>query len=460
MGHHPPRMAPPTSQSPSATPPPPAPATPGAAIDVPPAGRVSIWPVVLLIFVNLFNYLDRTTMAAITLPVMREFNATGAQIGWLATGFLITYMLVAPLFGIWADRVSRWRLIGISLIIQSLASGGSGLAGTYLTLLVMRCSVGVGEAAYGPAAPALLSDMFPVAKRGRILAIFYTAIPVGSALGYVIGGAMLELKGDWRWAFYVLTPPGIVLGLLCFLMRDPPRSVAAGTPVKPTLRDYAAIVRVPSYVINCIGMTMMTFAIGGISQWMPTYLERDRGISTTHATATFGALSAAAGFLGTICGGVIGDRLRTRFAGSYFHVSGAGMLLGFPFFLLFFVTPFPYAWAVLFVAVFCLFLNTGPGNTILANVVPANVRASAFALNILMVHLFGDAISPPLIGYIADGARTPTSSGLGTGFFWTSILLAIGGVVWWSGARFLERDTQRATAAERASPNRTVLATP
>ena len=409
-------------------------------------------PLVLLVFINLFNYLDRTALAAVELPVSIEFGATTTQMGWLVTGFLLTYMIFAPGFGWAADRVSRWRLIGISLILQSLASGGSGLAGTYMMLLVMRCSVGIGEAAYGPAAPALLSDMYPAEKRGRILAIFYTAIPVGSALGYAVGGAMRHFTGDWRWAFYVLMPPGIILGIICFFMRDPPRGGIDGVPpARPGVREYVGLFRNPSYVINCIGMTLMTFAIGGISFWMPRYLETDRGMSTANSTILFGGIAASAGLAGTLAGGLIGDRLRGRFAGSYFHVSGAGMLLGFPLFLLFLITPFPLAWVVLFLGVFCLFLNTGPGNTILANVVPANVRGSAFALNIFIIHLLGDAISPPLIGRLADHAKTDTSSGIGTGFFWVSILMAVGGAVWWTGARFLERDTQRANAATAES---------
>lgn len=407
---------------------------------------------VLLILINLYNYLDRTTMAAVALPVQTELNVSNAAIGSLVTGFLITYMILAPLFGWWADRVSRWKLIGLSLIIQSLASGGSGMASTFAMLMAMRCVVGIGEAAYGPAAPALLSDMYPPEKRGRILALFYAAIPVGSALGYAIGGQMRELTGDWRWAFYVLMPPGLILGLICFFMRDPESSVVAqgsGPLQRPGWRDYTQFARIPSYIINSIGMTLMTFAIGGISQWMPKYLEVDRGVSTTGSTVFFGLISAGAGIAGTLAGGMVGDKLRSRFPGSYFHVSGAGMLLGFPLFLLFMITPFPLAWVVLFLGVFCLFLNTGPGNTILANVVPANVRGAAFALNIFIIHLFGDAISPALIGIIADSAKTPTSTGLGTGFVLVSILMAIGGAIWWTGARFLERDTRRANPSEQ-----------
>lgn len=423
---------------------------------------MSNWPLVLLILINLFNYVDRQVMAAVASPIAEQFDASAKMMGWLVTAFLLVYMVCAPAFGWAADRFSKWKLIGLSLIIQSLASGGSGMAGTYATLLIMRCIVGIGEAAYGPAAPSLLSEMYPVEKRGKILALFYTAIPVGSALGYAVGGVMRQLTGDWPWAFYVLFPPGVLLGIVCFFMKDPPRgpvqaSVASASPLE-WIKGYVALLRIPSYAINCVGMTMMTFAIGGIAYWMPTYLEKDRGLGVGQATTIFGGICALAGLLGTIAGGAIGDRLRGRFAGSYFHVSGAGMILGFPLFLLMLAVPqsawqgpLPYAWLIVFLAVFFLFLNTGPGNTILANVVPARVRGTAFALNIFVIHLLGDAISPPLIGAIADATATPQSTGLGVGFFWTSILMGVGGVAWWTGARFLQRDTQRAVAIDLAS---------
>lgn len=401
---------------------------------------------VLLILINVFNYVDRQVLAGVELPISKEFNATQAMMGWLVTGFLLVYMVFAPAFGWWADRYSKWKLIGFSMILQSLASGGSGIAQSYMMLLVMRCAVGIGEAAWGPAAPSLLAQMYPVEKRGKILAFFYAAIPVGSALGYAVGGLMLHLMGDWRWAFYVLMPPGVIIGLLCFFMKDPPRNVSAvPTSNKPDLKRYLTLLKIPSYSYNCAAMTFMTFAIGGIAFWMPRYLKVDRGLSEVQATLWFGVISAAAGLLATIVGGIVGDRLRGRFPGSYFHVSGVGLVLGMPLVMLLMVTPFPYAWGVLFAAVFCLFLNTGPGNTILANVVPEHLRSGGFALNIFIIHLLGDAISPPIIGWIADLNKTTTTSGLGLGFVIVSIMLGVGGVVAWLGARHLEADTRKAS---------------
>src|SRR5499427_8907686 len=180
---------------------------------------------VLLLTINLFNYIDRQVLAALEPDIRASFFAAGdvnamTKTGLLGDAFFVTYMVSAPILGLLADRFSRWMIIGSAVILWSLASGGSGLAATFAVLFATRICVGIGEGGYGPAAPTIVSDLFPIETRGRMLAIFYAAIPVGSALGYVIGGLVGAHLG-WRWAFYVVTPPGLLLGLLCFLQRDP-----------------------------------------------------------------------------------------------------------------------------------------------------------------------------------------------------------------------------------------------
>jgi len=323
------------------------------------------------------------------------------------------------------------------VIVWSLASGGSGLVPTFALLICMRLMIGIGEAAYGPVAPTLLADMYPVATRGKIMAWFNAAIPVGSALGYVIGGLFHD---HWHWAFYLTVPPGIILGVWCFFMREPSRDSAhaQAKPQRATWADYKAVLSIRSYTINCIGMTAMTFALGGIAFFMPRYLE-ERGQSAGHATPIFGGIVVVSGLFATLAGGIAGDKLRSRFPGSYFLVSGASMLVGFPLFLAILITPFPYCWGVLFLAVFCLFFNTGPSNTILANVTKPSVRATAFAFNIFVIHAFGDAISPPVIGWVAQHYSLNVAFGV------VSVLILVGGLVWLSGTKHLAADTAAAS---------------
>ena len=372
----------------------------------------------------------------------------------------MSYMIGAPVFGRLAERRSRWMLIGVGVMLWSLASGGSGLAVTFGMLLLTRCFVGIGEAAYGPVAPTVLSDFYAVKVRGQVLAWFYMAVPVASALGYVIGGlvaksglgpwgeSLLGLKPEsWRWAFYLAAPPGILLGLWSFFMRDPPRGHAdlaqAVVVAHSRSRDYLILLRTPSYVLCTLGMAAMTFAMGGIAFWMPYYLENRPGAGGS-PTIIFGAITVLSGLTATLLGGWMGDKLRTRFPGSYFLVSGAAMLAGFPLFLAVLKAPFPWAWVLIFFACFSLFFNTGPTNTILANVTHPAMRATGFALNIFVIHGLGDVISPVIIGILSDRYNMDVA------FLAVGLMFLVAGVLWLCGARHLDRDTQLATTKLQA----------
>jgi MFS family permease len=435
----------------------------GSAVDGPADGGIASplpgarLALTLLLSINLFNYIDRQVLSAVLPSIEKDFFPSAAQagqpggehenvktkLGLLQTAFLVTYMVMAPVFGWLADRISRWRLIAVGVVIWSLASMASGLAPNYLALFITRCFVGIGEAAYGPAAPTILSDLYPVKIRGKVLAWFYMAIPVGSALGYELGGAASKITGDWRWAFYAVLPPGVILGLWCFFMRDPVRGQADPGAVTPhggaRLRDFLIFLRTPSYVLVTLGMAAMTFAMGGMGHWMPTYVSQTRQAeSLEHANFLFGGIVVATGLFATLLGGIAGDRLRPRFGGSYFLVSGLSMLLGFPMILLVIKLPFPLAWIFVFLACFCLFFNTGPTNTILANVTHPAIRSSGFAVNIFVIHALGDAISPAVIGRIAD------TFSMDMGFFVVSLMVLLAGILWLWGTFYLKRDTELA----------------
>lgn len=403
------------------------------------------------------NYVDRQVLSAVEVKIGEEFARGGepvsdAKMGLLSTAFLLSYMFASPLFGRLADRTSRWKIVALGVFVWSLASGASGLAEFYLALLLTRIFVGIGEAAYGPTAPTIIADLYPVERRGSVLAWFYMAIPVGSALGYVWGGHLAEMpQWGWRWAFYLSAPPGIALAVWALFMREPHRGEQdAGGETKraASIADLKVLFHTPSYVFNTLGMTAMTFALGGLAFWMPRYIVLFRGEGTLADVGTkFGGITVVSGLVATLAGGYLGDRLRTRWSGSYFLVSGIGMLIGLPLFLGFLVAPFPYAWGLLFAAEFCLFFNTGPSNTILANVTHPAIRASAFALNIFIIHALGDAISPSLIGWITDATKTAElpygnmNLSFGAG---VSAAIFLSGVFWMLGAKHLQRDTELA----------------
>lgn len=400
-----------------------------------PGAYPALW---LLLGINLFNYIDRYVLSSVEPEIRAHFfrpddpNAH-ALTGFLGTAFLVSYMISAPVFGWLADRMSRWLIIGASVILWSAATAASGFAGTFALLFVMRLFVGVGEGGYGPAAPTIISDFFSLERRGRVLSYFYVAIPVGSALGYAIGGFVTSHWG-WQTAFFTVAPPGVLLGLACFLRTDP-RTRFDGVKQKrrASLQDYLSLARIRSYILNTFAMTALTFAMGGLSFWIPGYLQY-RGLPPD-SRIIFGGIMVFAGLTATLLGGFTGDLLRKRFAGSYFLVSAIGVMIAFPFSAAVVFTPFPLAWVMMFIAIFFLFFNTGPSNTALANVTHPSVRATAFAFNILIIHALGDAAAPPLVGEVADRTNMDIA------FLFVTAAMLIAGVFWLLGMKYLPADT-------------------
>ena len=428
----------------------------------------------LLLGINLFNWIDRQVLAAVVPNIREEFFGAGAPtnpfvkwllefmgsflgghpenaiIGLLAMAFMVTYMVSAPIFGA-LNKINRWHIVAFGVIVWSFASGASGLATSFGMLLLTRCLVGVGEAAYGPIAPTMLSDLFPQAIRSRVLSYFYLAISVGAAIGLIYGG-QIAAHLSWRWAFYLVVPPGLVLGLLCLPKKESARGASdgatAGAPAaakqKMHLKDYLSILKNRSFTLDTLGMAAMTFAMGGISFWIPSYIHEYRGVADlAQVNLIFGGILVVSGIAGTVFGGWLADKLRARFSGAYFTVSGAAMLLAFPLWVAALYTPFPYAWGFIFGACFCLFVSTGPSNAILANVTHPVVRASAFALNILIIHALGDVISPMIIGAVAD----KTGGNMNTAFLVVSAFILLSGVLWLFGARHLAADTAKVATA-------------
>ena len=389
----------------------------------------------VLTLINLFNYLDRWIVAALAESIKHsELRLSDTELGSLMTGFLIVYMLAAPVFGSLGDTRSRPRLLGLGVAIWSVATALAGFARSFAALFLARAAVGIGEAAYGTISPALLADYFPREQRGRVLAVFFAAIPIGSALGYIVGGLADRYLG-WRSAFFVAGVPGLVLAILVLRLYDPPRGAqdpdaparaAPAAPAAPAARAaYAALLRNRPYVLTVLGYAAYTFAIGALAFWTPSFLERTRGISKAHATVQFGAIVVATGFLGTFAGGWLGDRLLRRSRQAYLWLSGVATLIAAPLTLaaLTAVTPAVY-WTAIVAAELCLFASTGPINSMIVNVVDPRMRATAVALSIFTIHVLGDVPSPSLVGVISD-ART-----LGEAMLMIPAAVLVGGLIW------------------------------
>ena len=391
----------------------------------------------VLTLINLLNYLDRYIVYAVLPQVEREFGLTHEKAGLVGSAFMLVYMVAAPLAGFLGDRVQRRHVVALSVFLWSLATVASGLAASFIALLAARALIGIGEAGYGTAAPAVIADLFPRQRRTRVLAFFYTAIPVGAALGYLLGGFVSE-HWAWRAAFFVGGAPGLALAFLMLFAPEPSRGASdAGEPApqRVPLREGLRLVGGNAiFWFNTIGLTLMTFSIGGLSVWMPTFLELERGMSPSQTGFGLSAVTAAAGFAGTIAGGLLGDWAERRRAGGGMWISGLGLLLAAPFMIAAATTRSPaliFVW--MFAAQALLFLNNGPINAAIVSCVSPALRAFTMGLNTLLIHLLGDAISPPVIGLIGR------LSSLGRAIELNAIPVVIGGMVLVIGAAALGR---------------------
>lgn len=403
------------------------------------AARGAVRALIVLTAINLFNYLDRYVVAPIVPDLKSAMGLTDTQLGWLVPAFMIVYMVTAPVFGSWGDRGSRTRPIAIGVFIWSLATMASGLARTYPQLLAGRALVGIGEAAYVAIAPALLADCFRAESRGRVYAVLNMAIPVGSALGYILGGLVSQHFG-WRAAFFVAGAPGLVLAAAVLWLPDPPRGTqdtptrlaggAAARGTRSPLAVYLDLLKRAPYMLLLLGYAAYTFALGGLAFWMPAFLQRVHGIPKVQATTGFGAIVVVTGFVGTFVGGWLGDYGLKYSRQAYLWFSGAATLLAVPFVVLSLTASAP---AVFYPALVCaqllLFMSTGPINAAIVNMVSPFERASAVALSMFAIHLLGDVPSPVLIGRLSD------ASSLGHAVLVVPVAVAIGGLVWLVAAR-------------------------
>lgn len=419
----------------------------------------SLTALAVLTGINLLNYLDRYIVAGMVGPLKREFGASDTQIGMLMSIFLVSYMAVSPVIGWVARTRSRTGLLALGVALWSAATAGGAFARSIGHLLIMRAATGVGEAAYATVGPALLADHYPPHRRSGALSIFYSAIPVGTACGYMLAG-YISSRWGWRDAFLVAGLPGLAIALLCLWLRDPPRgrfdappqphadaatATAADAPAEPArlLPAAAALARNRRFVRTTIGYAAFTFAFGALATWMPYYMEQVRGWSGETAAVAFGGIIVGTGFAGTLLGGWAAGRLGGGRDDSALRIAGWCMIGAAPLSVV--ALAAPQSWVLvpaLVLAATLSFATQGPINAVTLNSVGPTMRAAAVGVSVLCIHLFGDVPSPALAGWISDHAPAEwraavvravgsnADSGLPLGLAMIPVAMAIAGAIW------------------------------
>ncbi len=402
----------------------------------------------VLTALNLVNYVDRSVLNAVQPLVQAEFQLTKTQLGYLTSAFLIFYMVAAPFVGPLADRYSRKRIIALGAFFWSGLTLLTAVTHTYAELLVRHTLVGIGEATFVTIAPTFVADLFSEDRRGRILGVFYLAIPVGFALGYILGGWLGPQYG-WRFPFYLAAAPGFLVGVAVLFLKEPERGQFDSLKETPDRATIPGLARNPAFLTSTLGMAAMTFSLGGILVWMPQFLYSERHYSLEKANLIFGIIVVVDGILAALTGGWLGDYLLRRTKGAYYLVSAAGMALGVPFMIVALFFKGPIMVPAIAVAAFFLLLNTSPLNAAVINSVGAHIRATAIAVNIFIIHILGDVPSPTMMGWVADHRS------LQHAFVLPVIAMVISSVILFYGARFappLRISSESANPSAASSP--------
>jgi len=351
----------------------------------------------ILTLLNFLNYVDRQIVYALVPLIKEEFVLTNFQVALLGTVFSVVHSLCALPLGLLADRVSRRKIILYGAFFWSLATFLSGLAASFRSLLHVRALVGLGEAAYGPAATAMITASFRRDLRARVQGIFFTGMFIGGSVGLGLGGVLAHWWG-WRAAFFVVGVPGLLLALATLRLPEPAK--AGDTPMPVRIRH---LLRDPAYTITVLGGWCMAFAAYSYIFWGTEFIHRYKGFALDEAGIVLGSSLAVAGVLGILGGAAIADRLARRVPWGHVSVVGMGVLLGTPLLYGALHTSSKGGFvALFFLACFFMSWYHGPLTATFHHLVPASTHATAVGFYYFFVNFFAVTLAPPVLGRLAD----------------------------------------------------------
>lgn len=419
--------------------------------------------VAILCFINLINYMDRYTLAGVLTDVKGYYGLDNSEAGLLQTSFIISYMIMAPIFGFLGDRYNRKCIMACGVTFWSITTylGSCIPSGYFGWFLFLRALVGTGEASYSTIAPTVIADLFTDSMRTKMLAVFYFAIPVGSGLGYIVGSEVANLFGHWYWALRVTPVLGILTAIFSLtVLVEPPRGEAEGgvnLKNSSVIEDVVEVLKIRSFVWVTIGFTCVTFSVGALAWWVPDFMMSAIKVSGGKAeqnsvSLVFGVITCFAGIVGVFLGTGSAHYFRRFNPRADPLICAYSMLGAVPVVFFGCVLAHKYialSYVLIFVGVTLLCMNWVIVADIVLYVVIPTRRSMAEAIQITLSHALGDACSPYVVGAISDAIKKGRGSDVANytsmeyALFLPVFVLVLGAVSFLINSKYIVKDKEK-----------------
>ena len=389
--------------------------------NTPPVARTgAIRPLPLLTLINYFNYLDRQVVYGMSPLIGDAFGLSKFQLGWLAAVNLVVFAVASLIAGPVTDRIGPRKVIFAGIVVWAAATIGSALAGSFVSLLICRALVGVGEGAYGPSANALLCASAPPSQRGRALGIYNLGMALGGTSGLVLGGVLAPLVG-WRGVFWIAGAPAVLLAAAAAFIAAPPRIARAHA------QPAAAYLLSPTYLMALGGGILAAFGANGLIFWGRWLLIEERHFAVVTGSVFMGAVGLLAGAGGVVAGGYAGDALNRRRPGGHSLTIGVSMLAAAPFAALSLIVTAHLPFMVLTtITVFLLSVYNGPAAAIVDELGPPQLAGTLQAVFMFGLQLLGNTPAASVVGWIADRSSVPIGlQATVVAFFFSGVLFVL-----------------------------------
>jgi MFS family permease len=369
------------------------------------AQKNTLWFSVAVLFaINILNFYDRHVPGALVEPMRKEFHLNDTQIGLLGSAFIWIYAIVGVPLGRLADSASRKKLLAWGVVIWTALTASAGLAHSYSLLLFSRVGVGVGEAACAPTATSWLGDLFPPAKRSRVLALFMLGVPVGGALGYFFSGPLAEAYG-WRAAMVFAAIPALLLVPALLTLKEPRRGASELHPAPLARASMWSVLRIPTLWWIIASGALLNFNAYAFATFLPAFLSRVHGLSLARSGIATGVVYLTGGLIGGAIAGYLGDSIVHRRKDGRLLCAAVLAFVAIPFACAGILRPAGSLYlAMAFLALTYAALTTYYGlvYSAIQDIVAPNQRGSAMAIYFMAMYMCGASFGPLLTGKLSD----------------------------------------------------------